>query len=223
MGDSPLSIAANIAGLLTFAVAILASIYVRIVVLRNAEVEMERIRKSSEGNVEDLGLTNTETSAPNRRESYKHLCVQEDDEPKVVRLKNLSVLLIATDIVIYVYCIRAVDIDGARRRCLIENVQAFIDDTANRSPNFVAMIEEVISATKRSIIDSDVITFAGHRSARWLSAKKLVNALQKMMKAGSSTTLIRWFGVREIVLEKLRQRDILSARVLSLQASIAKS
>jgi hypothetical protein len=44
--DSPLSIAANIAGILTFVVAILAAIYARVTYLRNSDAEYFRVKAS---------------------------------------------------------------------------------------------------------------------------------------------------------------------------------
>ncbi|OLN82711.1 hypothetical protein CCHL11_08751 [Colletotrichum chlorophyti] len=44
--DSPLSIAANVAGILTFIVAIVAAVYVRITYLRNSDDEYFRVKAS---------------------------------------------------------------------------------------------------------------------------------------------------------------------------------
>lgn len=44
--DSPLSIAANVAGILTFVVAILAAIYARVTYLRNSDAEYFRVKAS---------------------------------------------------------------------------------------------------------------------------------------------------------------------------------
>ncbi|GKT49832.1 uncharacterized protein ColSpa_10013 [Colletotrichum spaethianum] len=44
--DSPLSIAANVAGILTFVVAIVAAVYVRITYLRNSDDEYFRVKAS---------------------------------------------------------------------------------------------------------------------------------------------------------------------------------
>lgn len=45
-GDSPLSITANVAGILTFVVAILAAVYVRVTYLRNSDQEYIRVKTS---------------------------------------------------------------------------------------------------------------------------------------------------------------------------------
>ncbi|KAL3423231.1 hypothetical protein PVAG01_04978 [Phlyctema vagabunda] len=46
MADSPLSIAANVAGILTFVVAIVAALYVRLTYLRNADSEYFAVKNS---------------------------------------------------------------------------------------------------------------------------------------------------------------------------------
>ncbi|KAI4679378.1 uncharacterized protein J4E84_008408 [Alternaria hordeiaustralica] len=102
MEDSPLSIAANIAGLLTFAVAILASIYVRIASLRNGRLELEIIRESVEDNVQDL----MRMSRENPSDLRKRYITEQGDEPDLRRLKNLSADLNATEIFIYISATR---------------------------------------------------------------------------------------------------------------------
>ncbi len=44
--DSPLSVLANVAGILTFVVAIVAALYVRITYLRNSDEEYFRVKAS---------------------------------------------------------------------------------------------------------------------------------------------------------------------------------
>ena len=227
MEDSPLSITANIAGILTFVAAILASIYVRIVSLRNGRTEMERIRKSSEENVVDLGLLSTETRFESLRESQEHLAFHDGDEPNVVRWKDLSRSLIITDMIIYTYCMRAIHGDAATDHeiFLLNSIQSMIEATFHQSHaripdthQFVKTVEEVrdlVMEWNRPTLIEKVVTS--------LTGKTVLLASRMILTAGSSPTLIRWYQMREIVLEKVRQRGMLRSRILSLQISLASS
>src|ERR1700743_3219735 len=59
MGDSPLSITASVTGILTFAAAILAFIYVRYLTLRNSNDEMNSILISTSASVEETDRLGT--------------------------------------------------------------------------------------------------------------------------------------------------------------------
>ncbi|KAI4671049.1 uncharacterized protein J4E88_009445 [Alternaria novae-zelandiae] len=130
MEDSPLSITANIAGLLTFVVAILASIYVRVLSLRNGKVELETIRKSVEKNVNDLLEMVQETTPiptppfpPSPTFSGWDRRNSQDEETDAVRLKKLSVSLSTTEIIIYIYCCSADRSEEALQRLIEQQAE----------------------------------------------------------------------------------------------------
>jgi len=229
MQDSPLSITASIAGILTFVAAILASGFVRYLSLRNGRVEMERIRKSAGSNVEDLGLVNIETQFKIPWESQEHLRIQEGDGPNVIRMKNLSVSLIITDMIIYTYCVRAMNMDAVRspESFLRESVDSLIEATSNNSHHVGRANLEVedlaMEWAQRSLLERAVDLLARQFPSRKARLQKVLRALRRILTAGSSPALVRWYRLRETVLENLRQRDTLRSRILSLQVTMAIS
>jgi len=209
MEDSPLSIAANIAGLLTFVVAIFASIYVRVVSLRNGKVEMKTVLQCSVDNMQDL------------RESQADLSITEGDEPDIIWLKKLNASLFATEIVINVYCGRVMNADTTFLEDMLYSTQ-----WVGITPTTFADAAQEIKATKKS--KSVIRRLYGERAissdtSRWSYFDQSVAALQVLFTAGSSPTLIRWYRVRERVLERVRQRDVLRSRLLSHQVYMANT
>ena len=232
MEDSPLSIAANIAGLLTFAVAILASIYVRVVSLRNGKLELDTIRKSVEKNVNDLLEMVQETTPiptppfpPSPTFSGWDRRNSQDEEIDAVRLKKLSVSLSTTELIIYIYCWYAMDMhEAVKKASILRPVLSSLRDAEGRGGAYPGALLEILQMQVRILsIENIFQPFWNILPSHWAYPKKLLYASQRILTLGSSPTLIRWYRVREMVLEKVRHTDILRSQILSLQVSIATS
>jgi len=226
MEDSPLSIAANIAGLLTFVVAILASVYVRIVSLRNGRIELDTIRESVSDMVDDLVQMKVRNPLPGLRESHGNQegnGDQEGDELDMNRLKRMTASFIVTDIVIYVYCMHAIDLDEAAYSVkALQPALLEAHGASSTSTKFSeATIEITTIASGRDIVERGIDFFARGVPDDWVFLKQVVDASYRLLTAGSSPTLIRWYRMREKVLVKVRRRDMLRSRILTQQVEMA--
>jgi len=224
MEDSPLSITANVTGILTFAVAILASIYVRIVSLRNGILELMTIRESSEDSVLDLIRMNIQE----RSNLQKNHIMQRTDGLDVTRLKILSARFITTDMVIYMYCNHAVDYYLNPEA--VEGLQDVLSSLHGSTGGIIdhifdqASIEISNITMRRSFLERIFDPHGGLLPAREAAfLMNLGDGLQRVLTLGLSPSLLRWYRMRETVLERVRQRDNLRSRILSLQVSISNS
>jgi len=217
MEDSPLSIAANIAGLLTFVVAILASIYVRYVSLRNGRVEMETIRNSVSDVLIDLGKMNSSSSAV--LEGNAHLIVGQDDEEDVIWLKRLGASLLTTEILILAYCLRATNSETSMVEAILSCARS-IQDIGVTPTTFTDFVLDTRKATQKA---SDHLKRFIYLIPESLTKQFPMSWALYILTVGSTPTLMRWYRVREKVLEKVREREILRSRILSHQVSMANS
>jgi len=212
MEDSPLSVIANIAGILTFAVAILASIYVRFVSLRNGRIEMETIRKSVDDVVNDLDMMKSPSSGV--LQGHAHFIVNEGDKQDAVWLKKLGTSLLATEMFIFAYCARATNGRSGTADFALSSAQKLQDGVIT-----LTTFEEADQEAKEAS-DRDVFTY---RLSEFLARQFPMTWVLYVLTAGSTPTLVRWYRVRERVLEKVRQREILRSRILSHQVTMANS
>ncbi|GKT73959.1 hypothetical protein ColTof4_06382 [Colletotrichum tofieldiae] len=91
--DSPLSIAANVAGILTFVVAIVAAVYVRITYLRNSDDEYFRVKASlSWFKTESTWLSDLIRTAGERPGEYQMYAFVMDD---LIKLEQRILELLA--------------------------------------------------------------------------------------------------------------------------------
>ncbi|KAI4914528.1 hypothetical protein J4E85_010593 [Alternaria conjuncta] len=203
MEDSPLSITANVTGILTFAVAILASIYVRIVSLRSGNLELVITLKSVQDNVHDLMRMNRQ----NPSELRKSHAMQRDDGPNIRRLKHLDLDLIATELVIYIYCMHAKAFDDSDQ--LVDSVQSVLStlmdavDTSRYMALNNALAEISGIPVQESSMGNIFLLILRFLPSHWKYTETLLYASQRILTAGSSPTLIRWYRVRETVSEKV--------------------
>jgi len=212
MEDSPLSIAANVAGLLTFVVAIFASIYVRYVSLRNGGVEMRTVWQAAQDNVNDL------------QESQAWLSINEGDEPDLIWLKKLGATLRATEIVIFLYCARAMNMNMTRDAEVLENVLSGGQWVGITPTTFTDAAQEIKETKeKQSIIRRLHEGRFKSPDTGWTYFDQVVVGVRLLLTVGASPTSFWWYRVRERVLEKVRQRDVLRSRLLSHQVSMANS
>ena len=233
MEDSPLSIAASIAGLLTFVVAIFASIYVRLVSLRNGRLEMQITWNSVNDNVYEL----LEMNRRKPLDLIKSHTTEQGEGPDIHRLKKLSRDLHSTEIVIHTYCRYAMVLDdddprlplsafdqADERVVELQNVLRNMQDHGHPDGTLaVAEMEIGEIPMQRSSMERVFNSLGSLVPARAVYFKGRVYVLQRILTAGASPALIRWHRVREKVLELVRHRDVLRAQIQSLQASMANS
>jgi len=221
MEDSPLSITANVTGILTFAVAILASMYVRIVSLRSGNLELQTTLESVQDNVHDLMRINRQNPSDFRKSHH----IQEGDGPNIWRLKQLGSDLIATELVIYIYCMHAKAFDD--RDQIVVSVQSVLstlrDTVVSHTALSYAQAEISGIPVQKPFMGSIFLPICRFLPIHWKYPRKLLYASQRILTVGSSPTLIRWYRVRETVLEKVRHRGVLQSQILSLQVSMANS
>jgi hypothetical protein len=228
MEDSPLSITANVTGILTFAVAVIAAIYVRYKSLRDIETEIMMIKRSTGDDFGVLRLIGLTPSSRNVREDSSLLpaClhIEKDDDPDVVSLKILVVTFMVTDRVILAYCTNAAGESTAHMAAPL----GFSRLVGTTPTTCVDAAREIEGLQRRPIVlGKTFFALAKYENSHWryctLLLQWLFISLLLLSRAGSSPTLIRWYQMREKVLEKVRQRDILRSRILSHQVSMATS
>ena len=218
MEDSPLSIAANIAGILTFIAAIFASVYVRVVSLRNGKLELEITRNSAENTA--IGLNTMNRHHPSDlRERYTR---QLGDEPDVLFMKGLKADLIATDTVIYIHCMHAMGFDETEPYVInLQSALSSLYDTGSTYITFPEAQVQVSDTSMQKLPNEGVLNLFERLIRVYLN--KLVDVSQRLLSVGVSQNLMRWYRMRETVLETVRQRDVLRSRLLSHQVSMANS
>jgi len=196
MEDSSLSIAANIAGLLTFVVAILASIYVRYENLHNGKVELAVIYNSVRNKMSDLSAMGM----------FERVMIEPDDGVEAIWLKKLIASILATEIVIIAYLRYALEISNEA------SVMSFI---------YLIPLAGVEPATWKDAIDEAERATA--RQQLFTSDNIAVRSLQFVLRLGTTPQLVRWYQVRTKVLERIREREDLQSRLLSHQIDMANS
>jgi len=196
MEDSPLSIAASIAGLLTFVVAIIAAIYVRYEDVRNGKVELAVIQISVQNKMSDL----------NAMGMIERITIEPNDGVEAIWLKKLITSIVATEIVILSYLAYAQGIPNA------PNVSRVIELTT---------LVGVEPTTWRDAIDEVQTVTARQQLLR--SNNVAVRSVQSVLRLGTTPRLVRWYRVRTKVLERIREREDLQSRLLSHQIDMANS
>jgi hypothetical protein len=213
MGDSPLSIAGNIAGLLTFAVAILAAIYVRYESLRNGKMEIITIRDSVMGNSDGLRMMHLNDQS----------VLTQDDEDDIVWLRKLKLSLYITDIIIFAYCKYAEGNSYAHLQLSLRGLpQAAFDSTT--LDDAIQELDRLIK--KRSTSGAFFARLDQHVKAMSVIVPlggSVLNIFDFFIFLGRSKSLMRWYRVRERVLEKVREKENLQSRIASYQISVVNS
>jgi len=205
MEDSPLSIAANIAGILTFAAAILAAAYIRYTTLSNGLLEMATVRSSVEANLQDLRMIGLRS----------RLTIKESDDSDTAWLKKLIVSIYSVEIVTSVYVKRAAGLDTSSMLLRLPDCPLIGVTPTTWS--------DALREAKEAGIDVGSINDDIEAKSVWKHSSRLVTIIQATLRLGSTPQLVRWYRVRDRVFEKIRQREHLRSRLLSHQISMANS
>ncbi|CAE7195077.1 hypothetical protein P3342_009795 [Pyrenophora teres f. teres] len=201
MEDSPLSITASITGILTFIAAILAAIYVRYATLRNGEAERYRI------------LTSVTSTLEGFRGYGEYVVIQAGDDTDMVWLKKLNASLIATQCVIASYC--SMETTGASRIPMSLGLVGITDTAWAEAMQEIRIINENYSR-ERSWISKAILSLKQRYDRGDMTWRSLMLLLLPMSLL-STPELMRWYQVRERVLEKIREQEILRSRITSHQ------
>ena len=178
--DSPLSITANIAGILTFLAAICTAVYIRYSTLRNSLVELESIHKSTTATIDEVRAIQGVPA------HYPSL----DDDGEGRRLYELVESLVDIEDEIKLLCYGAVSSTIGNHGPLVEKLISTVWNALHR-----VRLDNVAAAARQSI--SAVFNF------------------------GRTPIMIRWYRVREKVLELVQQRKNARSRLLFHQISAA--
>ncbi|EDU46639.1 hypothetical protein PtrSN002B_009731 [Pyrenophora tritici-repentis] len=201
MEDSPLSITASITGILTFIATIMAAIYVRYATLRNGEAERYRI------------LTSVTSTLEGFRGYGEYVVIQAGDDTDMVWLKKLNASLIATQCVIASCC--SMETTGASQIPIDLGLVGITDTAWAEAMQEIRIINEN-NGRKRSWISKAILALK-KRYDRGDMTWKSITLLLLPMSLLSTPELMRWYQVRERVLEKIREQEILRSRITSHQ------
>ncbi|KAH6893358.1 hypothetical protein B0T10DRAFT_482086 [Thelonectria olida] len=162
--DSPLSISANIAGILTFVVAIAATIYARLTYLRNSDDEYFRVKTSlSWYKTESAWLADLVTALNAQQEGFHNY------QPEY-------------------------------------QMYTFVmDDLLNLEQRILDLVAE-----------TEARSSMGEEGNRW-------TLVPRSWQGGRTSVAVAWMSVRSKVLELVRQREGLTARVQFMQMSMISS
>ncbi|KAL1859621.1 hypothetical protein Daus18300_009486 [Diaporthe australafricana] len=228
MDDSPLSITASITGILTFVVAILAFIYVRYNTLRNGEAEMMTVLESVSAAIDEA-----------RPVAQGWGDAEEPDH----FVQKILTDLYSIEIEILARCMLAIRGGSASEAEMMVSMSEHVPghlrrqhpgpgDDSNTWAEVQQKLEELYSDQRR------VHCRAGGPGRSILSFEYVFEMLAKLdshnpfpytslvltfvFQFGASPRMVRWYRVRERVLEKMQARERTRSRLLLYQISTAK-
>ncbi|RMJ05047.1 hypothetical protein CDV36_014270 [Fusarium kuroshium] len=205
MDDSPLSITSSITGILTFIVAILAAIYIRYTTLMNGRTEMHSI-------LESVYTTIKETrDLSSGRQSWQ--------DPEHIHMGHLLVELYSTELSILG---QLMNVSGYQMDLIPENLSHDMPDVALREIVEEARLRtESIRPQGNSQFGYLISLIPSFDYAQPLIAS--LRVIQFLTLFGTTPELMRWYRVRESVLESVRKRENIRSRLLFLQVSEANA
>lgn len=227
MADSPLSIAANIAGLLTLAAAVYAFIYVRYKTLRNSQIEMDTTCSSVLSTIEETwalyhSISRTKLATVPRRdfdviwmeENISELYLTElgilslCKDAKGWGINTLQFLAVDQDTFTLDESTSAADLEiHSRVRAVLQNRDRAVSLQSTKSlrlgfRNIFRHLPTLIS----------LLRFGG-------SLQALGVPLRFLITFGETPALVYWYKSRKDVLKMVQEREILRSRLLFHQVS----
>jgi hypothetical protein len=218
-GDSPLSVASSITGILTFIAALCASVYLRYNALQNGATEISNIIASVLATIEETqSILQTERA------------MQPKEERGSSRLRELISELYTTETFIIAQCMNVYNTSLTTFR----SEWALPSWNTTNSPwaNVMQEVEKIqkqsqpqprqkrggfIDRIRRYLKPADGPIQVSRITALILGA---VQAVQLVLSGGATPTLIRWYMVREKVLEKIQHREMIRSRLLFHQVIV---
>jgi hypothetical protein len=207
MEDSPLSITASIAGILTFIAAIFAFTYVRYNTLRDGEMEMSTILESVMATVKETGAL--VKASP--------LSEFEDDSGPDLR-KSLIKDLYATEIEIMALYMR---VYGTGLASMQPNAQSDGSDSEIHQHMIETFERERKTQQERGYFSTVNGMLDAVQGAIQIYPTLVIafEAVRFVINLGESRTTVRWYSVRKKVLEKIKKREVTRSRLLHYQIS----
>lgn len=207
MADSPLSITASVTGILTFVAAILAFIYVRYNIIRNGNIEMITIFKSVAGFIVET-ITIAETTG-------------SGDHVRSGSLQELITEQLRTEIGVIKKCMVALGVDPAQ---IPSDPYSFVsyDKLLQRHRNIIGLYRSALEAYSKS---SNGWRICMHRLDGCIQINRpglvLFWAVTLYLSSfGVSPMQLRWYRVRDSVLEMIQRRETLRSQLLFHQISL---
>jgi hypothetical protein len=211
MEDSPLSITASIAGILTFIAALCTFIYVRAKTLRNAREEISTILESVTATIEETHTIQAAQPAPITP-------VREGSDAD--RLQKLMKELYSIELEIMARCMNVLT-----RNLKSLGAESLPHNMAYTTRNDVLQEMAGVSRKKTSGHGRLTTTIQLIAVATGLMASGSLwgEILLPVFSLGMTPTMVRWYIVRKRVLELVQQREIIRSRLLFHQISVAAS
>ncbi|KAF2815677.1 uncharacterized protein BDZ99DRAFT_514329 [Mytilinidion resinicola] len=213
MQDSPLSITASITGILTFIAAICAFVYVRYNTLRSGQEEILTILESVTATVEE-----------SRAIAHGGLA---GDDPDSSRLTRLVSELYSIELAILAQCMTVFGMD-------LDQMQLGSRPSESTSTTWKDVVKEVNEAQQRWQQPQRRKTWGLRKIEKHI--KPMIEFIDSrpilsigwaitisVLSLGATPTMIRWYGARKKVLEKIQQREIIRSRLLFHQIALANS
>lgn len=194
MEDSPLSITANVAGILTLITAIAASLFVRFKVLQDGYDELKTTMDSVMANIAEIN-------------AIEKTVEEEDTRPAAVRMQKLFTELLGIEFSILAECNKAYYGPAPRQRDP-EGRPGPKVSPRRISQSWTSKLREIL-ALQIEIMDFDIYILS-IIPALWATLRFLITV-------GNTPTLLRWYRVRDVVKDKVRKRDILRSQTLRQQ------
>lgn len=222
MEDSPLSIAASIAGILTFFAAVLAFVYVRFNTIRDGQAERLSIMESTAASLrENHALLS----------AFIHLRL-DPEAPAQPRSFSLLSELLATELVIKARCWR---VHGETEAATMERLQhneAFLTQlwsktlSAEEAARRLREFRMEVAPTKWDKCFWAVSWPPDARNRLALNSRLFSNLLYLLafgllilITLGSTPASIHWYIVRDKVMELVQRRETLRSQLLFHQIS----
>lgn len=190
MEDSPLSTTANISGILTFLAAVFTFVYVRYNTLQNGHAEMNDIYESVKATIEETLLMES----------------QIEIQPGFEKVREIFHKLWRTEISIMIELAKAIGGDELAQK--VRGQTSIEPDSHHNVFNWLY---------------KDVVDY-GLGQERWVKRIPLLavalTTVRLAWNLGATPKLLRWYMVREKVMEKIRDRDNYRARLQSHQVAL---
>ncbi|KAJ5288632.1 hypothetical protein N7478_001662 [Penicillium angulare] len=190
MQDSPLSTTADISGILTFLAAIFAFIYVRYKTLQNGHAEMNNTYESVKATIEETLLMET----------------QIENQPGFEKVREIFLSLWRTEISIMISLARAI---GGEELAQKVRGQSKIEPGSHHN-----VFMWFCRSRGEHGVDQE------HWAMKIPSLAAVLTTARLAWNLGATPKLVRWYMVRNKVMEKVRDRDNYRSRLRSHQLAL---
>lgn len=222
--DSPLSITASVAGILTFVAAIFAFVYVRYNAIQHGRQEMNDMLESIIVTIQD-SFTVAQAIRLDQP-TLQHELISRILTVEITILTIFAEKVFAADLTAIEWPYRLdgtipefFDMNGAARERLQQALErVFRMFEAQRKSSLDDYTMQAVNALFAAYGPTPSWTsrLSGILEDIWDSIKTVVNL-------GLTPTMVRWYVVRDKVLEEVKRREILRSRLLFHQVSTANS